>query len=290
MASNLATALSNKVTLPETSSAGPALASALGRVFIGWRGTDAQGHLNVMSSMDGSSFSNKVTLADTSLDGPALAGSVVLTPELALAWTGSDSLHHLNVMSSTDGTTFRNKVVLGDTSIAAPALAWLTSLAIGWTGTDSSHRLNAMFSGDGGVTFAAKDTLNERSSSGPSLAFVPEQAEPVPHIAWTGTDARLNIMRFGPVVPSKVTLAETSPHAPSLAFFQLMGTLVLAWTGTDHRLNVMTSQDGTNFGNKVTFNETSAFAPALAFVPNAPFFIAWAGTDAQKHLNVARLS
>jgi hypothetical protein len=69
-----------------------------------------------------------------------------------------------------------------------------------------------------------------------------------------------------------------------------MGTLVLAWTGTDHRLNVMTSQDGTNFGNKVTFNETSAFAPALAFAPNAPFFIAWTGTDAQKHLNVARLS
>jgi hypothetical protein len=54
-----------------------------------------------------------------------------------------------------------------------------------------------------------------------------------------------------------------------------MTTLVLAWAGTDHRLNVMTSQDGTNFGNKVTFNETSAFAPALAFVPNAPFFIAW---------------
>src|ERR1700716_2813289 len=78
MASSLATALSNKVTLPDTSSAGPALASALGRVFIGWRGTDVQGHLNVMSSTDGSTFSNKVTLADTSLDGPALAGSVVL--------------------------------------------------------------------------------------------------------------------------------------------------------------------------------------------------------------------
>jgi hypothetical protein len=94
MASNLATALSNKVTLPDTSSAGPALASALGRVFIGWRGTDVQGHLNVMSSMDGSTFSNKVTLADTSLDGPALAGSVVSTPGLALAWTGSDSLQY----------------------------------------------------------------------------------------------------------------------------------------------------------------------------------------------------
>jgi hypothetical protein len=285
-----AAALSNKVTLPDTTSAAPALASALGKLFLGWTGTDLQRHLNVMSSANGSTFTSKVTLVDTSPHGPALAGSVIGQAQVALAWTGTDSTHHLNVTTSADGVTFGNKVGLGDTSVAGPGLAWLMELTIDWTGTDLAHLLNLEFSpGPGG----RKTTFRETSIEGPVLAYANFlQAEPDLLIGWTGTDNRLNVMLFPfPGTPSKVTLAESSFHAPALAFFSSQGvvTVLLAWTGTDGRLNLMTSQNGRDFGNKVTLNETSSFGPALASFSNG-FFIAWAGTDLKRHINVARVS
>jgi hypothetical protein len=78
-----------KVTLPQTSSAAPALAVYKGRLFIAWTGTDPQHHLNIMSSADGLHFSYRTVLGQTThaLDGPVLA---VHVNALAIAWTGID--------------------------------------------------------------------------------------------------------------------------------------------------------------------------------------------------------
>jgi hypothetical protein len=285
----VAAALSSKVTLSETASAAPAIATALGRLFLAWTGTDLRRQLNVMSSANGSTFVNKATLIDNSPYGPSLAGSVGGPAQVALAWTGTDSARHLNIATSGDGVGFGSKSVLGETSAAGPGLAWLIEQAIAWKGTDLAHLLNLEFSpGPGG----SKTTFGETSIEGPTLTFANFlQAEPDLLIAWTGTDNRLNVLFFPiPGTPTKVTLAESSFHAPAIAFFGSQGatTILLAWTGTDGRLNTMTSPDGRTFGNKVTTNETSAFGPALATFSNG-FFIAWAGTDLQRHVNVARV-
>src|SRR5262249_440343 len=84
---------SAKVTLPDTSSAAPALAVYNGRLYIAWTGTDAGHHLNVESSADGFNFSNKFVLnyTTTYVDGPALA---VYGGVLAIAWVGDGNLLH----------------------------------------------------------------------------------------------------------------------------------------------------------------------------------------------------
>ena len=132
----------SKVTLPERSFVGPALASFGGRLDIAWTGDDS--HLNVESSSNGKTFDSKVTLPETSYVDPALAS---FGGYLDIAWTGTnyDIIHpiggSLNVESSSNGKTFGNNHTLSETSFAGPALASLDGhLYIAWTGDD--NRLN----------------------------------------------------------------------------------------------------------------------------------------------------
>ena len=84
------------------------------------------------------------------------------------------------------------------------------------------------------------------------------------HIAWRGTDNRLNIENLD--TQDMVTLPDTTSAAPALACYNF--SLALAWTGTDpqHHLNVALSNDGKSFKDKVTLAQTTPAAngPALA--------------------------
>ncbi|MCT7979830.1 hypothetical protein, partial [Laspinema olomoucense] len=55
----------NKITLPETSCAAPALVEFGERLYLAWTGTDESHSLNLISSADGVNFENKITLPET---------------------------------------------------------------------------------------------------------------------------------------------------------------------------------------------------------------------------------
>ena len=129
-----------------------------------------------------------------------------------------------------------------------------------------------------------KIVLPEQAVEGPALANVDDSQLA---LAWTGADAahHLNVETSpdGRSFGGKVTLPETSPHAPAAAFGN--GRLFLAWTDSQHHVNVISSPDRVTFSNKVTLTEMSTSAPALAFA-NGRLHLAWTGTDSQHRLNV----
>jgi hypothetical protein len=91
-----------KVTLNETSLAGPTLAHEYvpwatfpDRLFIGWTGT-GNNYLNYMSTaFDANSFGNKVTLGDTGYNGMTLYSPSA--GDLTIGWAGTDPQHRLNL-------------------------------------------------------------------------------------------------------------------------------------------------------------------------------------------------
>jgi hypothetical protein len=129
-----------------------------------------------------------------------------------------------------------------------------------------------------------KVVLPQQAIEGPALANVNDS-----HLAlaWTGTDPahHLNVVASpdGRSFGGKVTLPETSPHAPAAAFGN--GRLFLAWTDNQRRINVISSTDNITFSNTVTLTQMSTSAPALTFA-NGLLHLAWTGTDSQHHLNV----
>jgi hypothetical protein len=149
--------IQDKLVLPETTDAAPALASSNDRLFLAWRGSgDPQ--LNViLSEDDGRTFRLKATFGDSSDHAPALAAH---NGKLFLAWTGRGN-EKLNVaqvilVGNTAGAlrlTLENKVVFDGTSSAAPALASHAGrLFIAWKGS-GNNQLNLAFSDDDGRSF-----------------------------------------------------------------------------------------------------------------------------------------
>ena len=184
-------------------------------------------------------------------------------------------------MSSADGRSFANKVTLGDTSFTAPSItSFKGKLCIAWTGTDSRHSLNVMSSADG-RSFANKVTLADTSFATPSIVASGNYL----YLAWSGNDSAhsLNLLcsAHGNSFINKITYGETSGSGPSLS---TDGNLIwISWTGTGNlKINFMTQPSQ---WAKLTLAETAIGTPALAY----PFF-AWTGTDAQHHLNVAKLA
>ena len=69
--------------------------------WLGWTGTDAAHHVNVLYANTLSQWTTtfaKATLPETAVGGTAV-GFVLAPPDqqMLVAWTGTDSLHHLNV-------------------------------------------------------------------------------------------------------------------------------------------------------------------------------------------------
>lgn len=197
-------------------------------------------------------------------------------------------------------------VVLGEKSSTSCAIAsWRGDLHVAWTGSDM--RLNTMSSPDC-RHFVAKRTLRHRSSTtettrrnrvvsagvsagvydsetttttvplAPALAATTTGV----HLAWTGTDRRLNVWGPGLGAAGHVVLPERSPHPPALAAWG--PDVVLAWTGTDRHLNVIHTRDG-SWVRPRRLDETSPCAPAIA-AAGRELVVAWTGTD--RHVNVLR--
>ena len=129
--------------------------------------------------------------------------------------------------------------------------------------------------------------LDETSST--SFALASERG--VLHLAWTGSDSRLNLMgshdgvRFGvkSVLPHRSYRQSDDssiPMAPALAVGPTTG-LQLAWTGADRRLNVWPVHLGPQ-ANRILC-EKSSRAPALT-AWGGGVALAWTGSD--RRLNV----
>jgi len=300
-----------KVTLPETSIAGPGFDSVnsglVHRTAIAWTGTDAAHHLNVRVGTDGVHFPTKFTFPETSPNGPALAvGPADAPPDFALAWRGTDANHSLNVQTFPDGT----KLTLHENSFAAPALSFTSpsssgtlELLLAWTGTDANHSLNVLpmkVIGVGGPTSlvpGTKTVLSQFSSdAGPGLTGNISGVDRLV-LGWSTRGAQqLNLAESTDTVHFTSALGSGLPQTSATAPQVLQRTATdacVVWTGTDavHHLNVQCTTQFPQFPNpaqtKTVLSETALGAPGFSMFSQSE--IAWTGTDAAHHLNVATL-
>ncbi|HZC07689.1 MAG TPA: hypothetical protein VE338_18780 [Ktedonobacterales bacterium] len=309
----------SKVTLRETSMDGPALWTQRGpsapvgpAAVLAWTGMD--GRLNFVFSNDGINFFGKTTLHETSFVRPAVArgtGEGGFVAPVALAWTGVDAGHHLNVLYDAPRATLKKLTLSQDTSFTSPALEWLNehTLLLAWAGTDSGHSLNTLPVSvtDQGLLAGTKATFRTFHSLGqPTLI----NEFPVPladqrlflgwsdmashHIAWatstngTSWTQQPSFVETSGAAPSMMGLTEQLAHVPPYW---------LGWTGADaaHHVNVLyaltLSQWTTNYV-KAKLPETAVGGTVVGFVlspPDQQILVAWTGTDAAHHLNVARV-
>lgn len=248
--------LEQKVTLGDSSTRAPALASHNARLFLAWKGADND-NLNLAFSDDnGQSFRGSMMFLDTSHHAPALASH---NGRLFIAWTGRGD-GNLNVarvalFANTAGAFgiegLEDKIILRDTSEDAPALASHGGrLFLAWKGS-GNDALNLAFSDDNGQTFRGNRPFSDTSHHAPALASHNGRL----FMAWTGRgDGNLNVAKvtlfantagaFGiEGLEEKVTLGDTSEDAPALASHD--GRLFLAWKGAGNdNLNLMSSRDG----------------------------------------------
>jgi hypothetical protein len=295
-----------KVTLPETSIAGPGFDGA-----IAWTGTDAAHHLNVRIGTGGLAFPTKTILPETSPVGPALLGEPGSQPlTVDLAWTGTDAAHHVNVEFGPPNGT---KLTLHETSFATPAIARgivgdVEETLVAWTGTDANHSLNvlAITRAGTGPTVMKKTVLSQFSSdAGPSLVGLGNPSGPSEFVlGWsvrgtqrlnlaTSTDGVAFTSALGAGLPQ---LSATAPQLAEQTNAQGQKERCIAWTGTDaaHHLNVQCTTTFPQFPDaahtKTVLPETALGVPGFGGVGRGNGVIAWTGTDAARHLNVAELT
>ncbi len=304
-----------KVILNDTSIDGPAIASGYGGTFIAWTDTDAQHHINLMTSTDGLHYSNKHILPETSLWRPAIdfIGSMRTVPfegTLVLAWTGTDTHHTLNLeMISTPSFKVTEKITFwGETSFTAPAVGVIPGdvnsyVYLAWAGTDSAHTLNIIQRATFDKTQSKKILWDWSSISRPNLSYdQSSDSKGGMLLSWTGVNNRLYFAYLAAdgihwTMPSTSPLSMTSAWAPSMIgyYTTTQPTHWLAWTGTGttstRYLYVQYTQHYPSWNDanaRTTFNETAISSPTLAFGNAAnKGLIGWAGTDPSHHLNVA---
>jgi hypothetical protein len=299
-----------KVTLPETSPDGAALwTSTTGtmRAVIAWTGSDAQHHLNYMSSADGLHYTHKRMLGYTSLWRPAVvfnaSGRGEPYGDIILAWTSVSAPHAVNVayIQTPEYQVVRTFTLGADTSFTAPSLTVLNdTVYLAFAGNDNHHSLNIRTIDRTGVV-GPKVTLWQYSSiSRPDLSY--DWATDSFLLAWTGGDQRLSfaeshldVNHF--VSPSNNQLVEWSAWAPSMRGLHSINMPVhwLAWTGAlndaQHHVNIQYTESFPNWSNvnsKTTLGETAIAGPGLGYVgAGGQALVTWTGTDAAHHLNVA---
>lgn len=309
-----------KITLADTSIDGPAITTTYSpATALAWTGTDAAHHLNVMISSDGLHYSSKHILPELSLWRPALAfidsGRGAPYGTLVLAWTGTDARHTLNVefIKLPDFTVTQKITYWGEWSFTAPALATVNGdvnshVFLSWAGTDSAHTVNVMDIMSVQLTHTKQILWGWHSISRPNLSrdLASDAAGPV-ILSWTGVDNRIYFANLSAdmtkwTMPSASPLSLKSAWAPSMSatYSSTMPTHWLALTGSgttsDRRLTVQYTQQYPGWGGastQTTLNETAISSPAWALPINGgggQALLAWAGTDAYHHLNVAVIS
>jgi hypothetical protein len=291
----LATRLTHKVTLPQTSIDGPALASVptggTNESVLAWTGTDAAHHLNVETSTDGLHFGHQRILRETSSFRPDVAISSVGGP-VSVAWTGTDANHSLNVLYDVYGSSPKKLTLRTESSFTAPALLVGPGFFLAWTGTDANHSLNilALSVTASGLVRGQKTVLSQNSSNaGPHLA---RGSATVIDLVWTSR--ALQLRRASATLPAGlqpgIGIPETSAFAPDIfaigPFIGAGNLLWLGWTGTDRAHHLNLESTATQFpGTKTILADTALGGPALSF--NLAKQIAWTGTDAAHHVNIA---
>ncbi|GEM_PF-879649 len=188
-------------------------------------------------------------------------------------------------------TSIPNPFTMNDNSIDAPAF-WSESAyppvanssfapvsVLAWAGTDRAHSLNVETSNDG-IHYTNKITLGDNSFARPSILVVPVNTTNVVIMAWAGNDRNhsLNVMYDVYGARKKVTFAEYTPFAPSLAYFG--GQVWIAWAGTDanHTLNVRAlGPQGLVPGVKTTlWSHDSGSSPDLVADPHdSQMLLSW---------------
>jgi hypothetical protein len=294
----------SKVTLADTSIDGPALwtsSSGSVRALLGWTGTDAAHHLNLMTSSAGVHYANKVVLADTSAAGPSVTryGSAT-TDNVVVAWIGTDRNHTLNVLDGTPPQGYTKLTIWGDNSFTSPAVALMNGdIYLVWAGTDMNHSLNvAHIIARGGMFVDWKKTLWQfHSIASPSVVYDPNASQLV--MSWIAEDNHLHFATSKDgttwTEPSNSPILQLSDTGPWMATFDgnIMPRYFLTWRGTNanHAVNVRYTESFPTWplnGNQSTLSETAFGGPVLGFVGTArQVLVAWTGTDAAHHLNVA---
>jgi hypothetical protein len=285
---------------------------------IAWTGTDGNHSLNVVYSLDGFNFNQKkVTLHENSATRPAVllfqnTSIGTLAPNLVvLAWTGTDPNHSLNVMFDVYGA--RQMITLADNSFYSPALAYFKGQVwLAWTGTDPQRSLNVMAMGPNGLTPGHKAILTHQSTgfssrSGPSLRA--DNRDGLLLLSWSSLsvppyidlaqspDGSAWSTSFSPPPPQ---FSGSSPDVLSLPGKAPTGlpTDYWTWTGTDplRSLNIAYTSTLPSWpAPVVTLDERGFGGPELGFsgklglgaANTVVVLLAWTGTDASHHLNVA---
>jgi hypothetical protein len=235
----------DRVTLPDTSTAGPAVAADESTVYLAWVGAD--GHL-VVGRTIAAGFARMGGVV-TGTPAAAMAGtsdaSVALAVgggRLVVAWRGGDQ--RINVMSAaTSAAAFDDagKLTLSETTLGPPGLAFVEGkLFLSWTGPDRRLNLAELTGG----TLIGKRTLGDASSTGPALVGVRSigAAAPDLHLFWTGVgDApALNVRTAGDsaAFDFKLTFDDRTTERPSATVHA--GGIFVAWRENDpaHHIRV----------------------------------------------------
>lgn len=293
-----------KVTLPETSIAGPAFTNGIftfegqttTRSVLAWTGTDTAHHLNVMTSADGLHYGHKLIVGQFSPYRPAVAQmSPAAGNAVILAWTGTNAGHSLNVLFDAYGNA-KKMTYWNENSAFAPALLFFNStLYLAWTGTDAHQSLNVAKIDVSTLAMTSKTTLWQFTAvSAPSLSATANGVV----LGWATTTNHLNQatstdgVRFTSALGSG--LVQSSGQAPSFVYHQREGgpEYWIAWAGTDTHQTI-SLQWTSHFPQWPDLAGTRTFTPEWAYgAPVVDFsegvLLVWTGTDAAHHINIAR--
>lgn len=297
-----------KQTFNELATDGPALWTAptsesnVPAAALAWTGTDSNHSLNVMLSTNGTSFGQKVTLSESTFTRPAIL--VVPQPsgyKVAIAWVGTDPGHSLNIDWDVYGS--RQKQTFSETSPYAPSITWYNNqIWLAWTGTDGNHSVNVAPLGANGLNEGQKKVFSAGASGAPAL--VDDGTTNKMALSWASSNGSwLNFAESADgqnwSTDSSALNLQSSPWAPSLVATPLvpsgMGPYAIAWTGTDsaHTLNLMNAATQTGWPSHATLlSDQADAAPSIGFVAGlgnrgSNILMAWTGTDASHHLNIA---
>lgn len=308
--------IAGKVTLPETSVTGPALAvDDGGALYIAWgdaasaqggRG-DGSAALCVRKVSDNQS---RVVLPVWSTVAPSLAFH---NGHLHVAFTTSQAGDQLCVVSSRDpgGTEFSSGDVAvfdGQPCPFTPGLVEVHGfLHVAWVDDQHAIHVAQVFDQTLPVTLGPIFTLAETSQYAVSVAFhyPPASSEGEVLIAWAGTDGdhhlNFGILATAPntgIMGGQVYGKQTYSDSPGALAPAIghAGTVVLGWNlPGSGQLHLRTTEPSSQQWLVGTSQETTWATPALASVPilnsiDATQAIAWVGTDGAGHLNIGQVN
>lgn len=304
-----------KVVLNDTSIDGPALATTYAPATVmAWTGTDANHHLNVMTSNDGLHYANKHILPELSFWRPAVAfidtGRGAPYGTIVLAWTGTDPEHTLNVefIKTPDFTVTRKIIFWGETSFTAPALATIngdvnSDIFLSWAGTDNAHTVNVMHLMSNSDQTDKQTFWGWKSLSRPNLSTDPSSTGTGLILSWTGPNNRIYFANSADKVNWNMSdsspLSRQTQWAPTMIGFYATALPAhwLAWAGNGTsatgNVNVQYTQNYPNWSDAnstASLDETAISSPALIYNGDGStrqVLIGWAGTDYYNHLNIA---